>query len=87
MSDNPLANPAIRDAIRLLREYGITPEQYAAAKLTENWRVGSEGYPDRESAYAAAERRADTTGEWAEVWRDYGAEADWAAESWIVKPT
>jgi hypothetical protein len=86
MSDNPLANPAVRGAIRLLREYGVTPEQYATAKLTEEWSVGGVTYLGRDAAFAAAHREAAETGKWAEVWLSHGEEADWAAESWIVKP-
>ncbi|UWZ37752.1 hypothetical protein Drose_05640 [Dactylosporangium roseum] len=86
MSDSPLANPAVRDAIRLLRECGVTPEQYAAAQLTESWKLDGRAYPDRDAAFTAAQRQADETGKQVEVWLEFGEEADWAAESWIVEP-
>lgn len=77
----------VREAIALLREYGVTPDQYATVELVERWTVaGIDGeFPDREAAFDAAEKLAETDG-MAEVWRDYGPDADWAAESWIITP-
>lgn len=74
---------AVRDAIKLLREYGVTPEQYATWDIGGQWSVSDIGaFADREAAFAAAREKARTTGEWAEVWREWANGA--AAESWIV---
>lgn len=79
------ARPEVRDAINLLREHGVTPEQYATVNLVPCWSVSGKDYPDRQAAFAAAQAEANTGGQWAEVWCAWPA-TDWAAESWIVKP-
>jgi hypothetical protein len=77
---NPLANGHVREAIELLRDYGITPEQYAAADLTAHWAVpGHERtYDDEREALAAAQRRADHMLQPVTVTRMYGASGDFA---------
>lgn len=79
--------PEIREAIALLRECGVTPDQYAAIELIERWTVdGIDGeFPDREAAFDAAEKLAAETG-MAEVWRSYGDDIPGGAESWIIQP-
>jgi hypothetical protein len=87
MNESPLARREILEAMLVLREAGITPEQYRDLDLTERWSVGRvEGeFPDRDSAFAAARTRAVESGEDAEVWRSFGVDGD-GAELWIVKP-
>lgn len=82
------ADNGIRAAITLLRERGVSAEQYRSVQLVERWSVdGIPGeFPDRAAAFSAAQEKADRSGEWAEVWRNYGPDTDWFAESWIVKP-
>lgn len=80
------ADRAVREAIALLREHGITAEQYATVQLVEQWKIGDVDYPDREAALAAARQQANDTGAWVEVWLSYGPDADGHAESWIIKP-
>lgn len=79
--------PEVREAIALLREHGVTPDQYATVQLVERWTVaGIDGeFPDQNAAWAAAQKLAEENGS-AEVWRNYGPDADWAAESWICQP-
>lgn len=80
-----LEQKAVRGAIKLLREYGVTPDQYATWDIEGQWSVAGFGeFPDRETAFAAARSKVRATGEWAEVWRQWGDGA--AAESWVVKP-
>lgn len=85
MTDSPIERPEIREALKLLREAGITAEQYTNLDITEHWTLSGVDYPDREAAFAAARAEAAETGEWAEVWYSYGPDYD-GAESWIVKP-
>lgn len=80
------AELGIRNAIQVLRDYGVTPEQYATVRLVEDWRFDGQPYPDREATFAAARRRANDTGQWVEVWVSYGSDADYRGESWIVHP-
>ncbi len=79
-----LSQLAVREAIDLLREYGVTPEQYATWDTAGSWIVDGINYSDREAAFAAAQSRATEWGDQVEVWRKW-ADGE-AAESWIVKP-
>jgi hypothetical protein len=84
-SNNPLGSTAVREAIVLLREYGVTPEQYAAADLGEIWIVDGHEHPGREAAFTAAQQLADQTADLAEVWCRRPSVGD--SESWVVRPT
>ncbi|MEV4349713.1 hypothetical protein AB0J83_35085 [Actinoplanes sp. NPDC049596] len=87
MDESPLARREILEAMLVLRDAGITPEQYRDLDLTEHWRVGSldgESF-GRDSAFDAARARAADSGEEVVVWRSFGPHND-GAEQWIVKP-
>lgn len=81
-----LAKSAIREAIALLREYGVTPEQYATVELVEVWYFAGRVYPDRASAAAAAQQEADRTGEYTEFARVFNRDLSGPAEHYGVKP-
>ena len=88
MSESPLADREVREAVLVLRDAGITAEQYRDLDVTEHWSVsGLEGdFPDRESALAAARTTAVDSGEEAEVRRRYGFDSDGGALEYVVKP-
>ena len=87
MDESPLARREILEAILVLREAGITPDQYRDLDLTEHWRVAGleNDFSDRDAAFATARTRAADSGEDAEVWRSFGPD-NAGAELWIVKP-
>jgi hypothetical protein len=78
---NPLTIEAVRDAIELLRDHGITPEQYATAKIVDYWSVpGHEtAFTDRPAAIAAAGQVAAVSGQPVRVEHMCGADGDFVS--------
>lgn len=83
--EDVFADPAVREAIALLRDKDVTAEQYASVELVEIWHFDGEDYPSREAAFAAAKTNARDSGQTAEVWRHYG-DSITRAVSWLVRP-
>jgi hypothetical protein len=77
---NPLANGHVREAIELLRDYGITPEQYETVELREHWTVPGheQTFTDEAVALAAAQWSADHLMQAVTVTRMCGPEGDFA---------
>lgn len=78
------AKRGIREAIALLRQHDVTPEQYASVRLTETWKVNGQAYPDRGAAIAEARRALSPSAGTVEVWCDFGPDADWSGYSVMV---
>lgn len=80
---------AIREALALLREAGVTPDEYRHVHISEVWKLDDVHYPTMRAAFEAGKAKAVESGEWVEVWHYFtwdDGRSKGGFDSWVIKP-